>query len=150
MDAMRGSRRFLVVAVLASGCSGGIFGSNVDGKVDGEVPELKAKWSMSPTECYSGQRVSFFGVDLYQNDDDDSMVRLVSDPIDGMFVIANVPRTRQAVILSANDGCETFDVDFVRTNTSVNDIYNIEGFAVIDCELPGRSLHVDVNFAGCH
>jgi len=132
------------------GGSGGLFGSHVEGTVEAAVPQFKAQWHMTPTDCYSGERAGFFGVDLAHEQDQDTLVRIVSDPIDGFSVGTNVPGEDVAVFVSAADDCETFDVDVVRTNTRVNNIWAVEGHAVVDCDLPGLSFHVDVNFSGCH
>lgn len=144
--------RWMLAGLFLVGCggSGGLFGSEVDGTVAAAVAEFKTKWHMTPTACYSGERAGFFGVDLAQDDDPETLVRIVSDPIDGFSVGTNVPRQDVAVFVSAADGCETFDVDVVRTNTRVNNIWAVDGHAVVDCELPGLSFHADVNFAGCH
>lgn len=144
-------RWMLAGMLLLVGCGeNGLFGSEVDGKVAAAVAEFKTKWEMTPTACYSGERAGFFGVDLAENDDQETLVRIVSDPIDGFSVGTNVPRQDVAVFVSAADGCETFDVDVVRTNTRVNNIWAVDGHALVDCDLPGLSFHVDVNFAGCH
>jgi HSP20 family molecular chaperone IbpA len=146
----------LLTLFVAIGCScggsdgGGVFGSDVEGTVEADIPQFKAKWQMTPTACYSGERSGFFGVDLIEDDDQDTLVRIASDPIEGYRVATNVPGTDKSVHVAAEDGCQTFDIDVVRTNTRINNIWDVEGHAVVDCELPGLSLHIDLNYAGCH
>jgi len=146
----------LLILLTAIGCScggsgsSGVFGSQVDGNVEADIPQFDAKWTMTPTACYSGERAGFFGVDLLESGDEDTLVRIASDPIDGYRVGTNVPGADKSVSVSAEDGCQTFDLDVVRTSTRVNNIWVVEGHAVVDCELPGLSLHIDVNYSGCH
>jgi hypothetical protein len=138
--------------LLLTGCGGdGLgLGSSVDGQVLGAIEEFKAKWTMSPTACYSGERASFLGVDLIEGEDEDTLVRIVSDPVDGYSVGTNIPGEDASLFVSAADMCETFDVEVTRTNTRVNNIWNVEGHAVVDCVAPGLTFRVDVNFSGCH
>lgn len=138
---------WLAAVVALFGCG---FNSSVAGTVEAEVAEFDAKWQAAPDACYSGERGGFFGVDLVDGGDEHTQVRVVRDPIDGYSVGTNVPGTDKAVFVAATDGCETFDVEVVRTNTRVNDIWNVEGHVLVDCALPGLVLRVDVNFAACH
>lgn len=146
---MRG-RLLILLTAIGCGGSGGVFGSHVEGAVEADIPQFDAKWKMTPNACYSGERAGFFGVDLLEDGDQDTLVRIASDPINGYRVATNVPGADKSVYVSAEDGCQTLDVDVVRTNTRVNNIWDVEGHAVVDCELPGLSLHIDVNYSGCH
>lgn len=122
----------------------------VDGTVEAEVAEFDAKWHVSPNECRSGEPGGFLGVDLVRDGDEETLVRVVADPVDGYQVGTNIPGTDRAVFVSAADMCEVFDVDVVRTSTRINNIWNVEGHAIVDCVLPGLTLRVDINFSGCH
>jgi hypothetical protein len=140
----------MMVVVAAAGLVGCGISNSVEGTVEAEVPEFEAKWTVAPNACYSGERAGFFGVDLVRDGDESTQVRIVSDPVDGYSVGTNIPRTDVSAFVSAADGCETFDVDVVRTDTRINNIWNVEGHALVDCVLPGFTFHVDVNFANCH
>lgn len=145
--------RLASLLLLGCGSNGGVFGSSVDGTVEAAVDDgedIQAKWHVSPNACYSGERAQFFGVDLTHDDDQETLVRIAQDPIEGFRVGTNVPGEDIAIFVQQSDGCDTFDVEVVRTNTRVNNIWAVEGHAVVDCELPGLSFHVDVNFSGCH
>lgn len=141
---MRGG--ILGVMVLA-GC--GVSGS-IDGSVTARVDEFDAAWTMTPTRCVSGEHAGFFGVDLLAGDDQDTLVRVVQDPIAGASFGTNVPGTDRAVFIDAEAGCELFEVEVARENSRVNNYWNVTGHALIDCVSAGLELHVDVSFSGCH
>lgn len=150
----RSTRTGILAGLLAfAGCGeGGLFGSSVDGtaKFDVTTQEFKAKWETLPDSCTSGERSGFFGVDLSEGSDEERLIRIVSDPVDGFSVGTNVPGTDKALFITAADGCAQFDVDVTRTSTRVNDIWNVDGHALVDCEVPGLSFQVDLNFSSCH
>lgn len=137
-----------MLAVVLAGCGGA--GGSVHGTLSAEIDEFAAKWTMTPTRCVSGEHAGFFGVDLIDGDDQDTLVRVVQDPVEGASVGTNVPGADKAVFLGAGDGCEVFEVEVVRENSRVNNYWNVSGHAVVDCSLDGLELHVDIGFSGCH
>jgi hypothetical protein len=98
----------------------------------------------TPTSCSSGQLSGFFGVELRAEDAPDVAIRLVRDPVQG-DVIA-IERAGQATFVVMPAECESMRLDIVRTNNSINDVWNVEGSASLDC--PG--LRGELKFAGCH
>lgn len=143
-------RRAALLACVLAACGGG-------GVLSGDAPsgqlavrsDLHGTWRMNPTACVSGERLSFFGVDLIEDGDASTLVRIVLDPLAGYRVAMNVPGEDIALIVDASD-CETFDVDVTRTNTRVNEFWAVEGHAVLACHHPDIDIDADLQFAGCH
>lgn len=140
-------RCLALTGLLLVGCGAG---GSIDGEMSARVDEYEAEWTMTPTRCVSGEHAGFFGVDLIAGDDQDTLVRLVQDPIEGASFGMNVPGTDRALFIDASAGCELFDVEVVRENSRVNNYWNVTGHALIDCVSAGLELHVDVSFSGCH
>lgn len=140
-------RSCLVIAVALAGCVS--TATRIDGSVEAEAAEFDAEWQMSPDACYSGQRISFFGVDLTQDGDPGTRVRILYDALDGYFIAASIPGADETIQVSP-DVCETFDVEVARGDSEYEKIWNLEGHALADCVLPEFTLHIDVNFSNCH
>lgn len=141
---MRGG---LFAVVLLAGCEAG---GSIDGMLSAQVDAFDATWTMTPTRCVSGEHAGFFGVDLIAGDDQDTLVRVVQDPIEGASFGMNVPGTEMSLFLNAGADCELFDVEVVRENSQVNNYWNVTGHALIDCSTRELELHADISFAGCH
>ncbi len=142
-------RAGLVGLVIAGLCGCGVSGS-IDGMLSAEVDVPATKWTMTPTRCVSGEHAGFFGVDLIAGDDEDTLVRVLHDPIDGYAFGTNIPGTEQSLFIDAAAGCELFDVALAREDSRVNNYWNMTGHALIDCSLRELELHVDISFSGCH
>lgn len=104
---------------------------------------------MSPTTCASGERRQFFGVDLLENGDGASGVRIVDDPVDGYSFAMNVPGHDLALVITPATECEVFDVLVQRGNVRVNDIWAVEGHAILECRFPDLEVIADLRFSGC-
>ena len=139
----------LAGVLMAMLCGCGV-SSSIDGMLAAEVDAPATKWTMTPTRCVSGEHAGFFGVDLLAGEDQDTLVRVVQDPITGASFGTNVPGTDRSVFVDAEAGCELFDVEVARENSRVNSYWNVTGHALIDCVSAGLELHVDVSFSGCH
>lgn len=137
----------LGAALLSSGCG---VADAIDGSVDAAIAEFEAEWSMTPDVCGSGEHQGFFGVDLGEGTDTSTLVRVLLDPKTGYTVGTNVPETNVSYWLDADDGCEVFDVEVVRQNSRVNNIWNLAGHAIVECQLPGVDIHMDLEFGNCH
>lgn len=100
-------------------------------------------WAFTPDDCSSGQREGFGGVVL-SSKHDSRQVRVVRDPVRGNLVVVATPGQPNQVL--AGEGCSRFQATANRTNTSINDIWVVEGSLSIDCaELSGS-----VKYDGCH
>ena len=104
---------------------------------------------MSPTTCASGERRQFFGVDLTERGDGASGVRIVDDPVDGYSFAMNVPGHDLALVITPATDCEVFDVLVQRGNVRVNDIWAVEGHAILECRFPDLEVIADLRFSGC-
>jgi len=98
----------------------------------------------TPTSCRSGQLSGFFGVELRAKDTPDVTIRLVRDPVQGDMIA--IERGGQAPFVVKPSGCEAMKLDVVRTSTTINDVRNLEGSAIVLCP----ELRGDLKFAGCH
>jgi hypothetical protein len=143
------TRRSSIVLALSLACCGGALGG---GGLSGEVTVRSTaygEWSMAPDACFSGEHQLFFGVDLSQDDDVADAARIVLDPLDGFKLALNVPGEGVAIVLGEGDGCERFDVQVVRGNTRINEIWVVSGHARVTCRLPDIEVDADLEFSGC-
>ena len=123
-------------------------GDDLGGKLSVESDEYGA-WSMSPTTCVSGEHRQFFGVDLTERGDVGSGVRIVDDPVDGYSLAMNIPDHDLALVITAASECEVFDVFLERGNVRINNIWAVQGYAVLECRAPGIEVVADLQFSGC-
>ncbi len=134
-----------VVALLLCGCTNELHGSlSVDLRAAGK------QWSTIPSECASGERQGFFGVDMRADSGEDSMVRVILDPKEGPVLKVNVPGTDQGITLKPGPGCPQFDVHVERQSSRINDITNVRGHVRVACEDPELVLKADITFENCH
>lgn len=106
-------------------------------------------WSVAPDDCFSGERQGFFGVDLLEGDDQGRIVRIVLDPIDGYVLKMNAPERDYALVVGPDDGCARWDFLVERTNTRVNNVWEVRGHANVTCDLPDLEIHADLSFSAC-
>lgn len=122
-------------------------------KIGGELSvdsEMHGSWSMSPTTCISGQNQQFLGVDLIEGDDEEHMVRIVDDPLQGYSLGMNVPGQDFSLVIRAPASeCEVFDLLVERGNTRINGIWAMQGHANIECHTEGLDIVADLHFSGC-
>ena len=138
----------LSLSVVGIGCLGSLE-SLVEGTVEVETAEFDA-WRYSPDRCFSGEPLQFFGVDLIDGEPEIGRItRIVQDPVEGFSVAINVPGEDIALVFTG-DGCERFEIEIMRENSRVNEIWNMSGFADIQCETPGVRLDIDASFENCH
>lgn len=128
----RSSRLILALAVLLPcvACKPEI---SADLKIDGEP--------FQPTACRSGQIKNFSGVDLIDNAG--RTLRLAQS-------LTNQP---QAILIAGDQvidlgPCGTMTVN--RQNSTVNDVTNVEGQAILECEGSEHSVIGAVSFKNCH
>ncbi len=133
-----------VVLVLLCGCT-----NELTGSLTVELRAAGKQWSTIPSECASGERQGFFGVDMRAGSDD-SMVRVILDPKEGPILKVNVPGTDQGLTLGPGPGCPQFDVHVERQNSRINNITNVRGHARVTCEDPELQLKADITFENCH
>lgn len=102
-------------------------------------------WSFTPDDCSSGQRQGFFGVQLSASTDPARRIRVVRDAVRGDAVVVEEPSQRRRTVIDSSQ-CRRFDVQVGQTNTSINDVWVMEGRAILECDL----LSGSVSFSGCH
>lgn len=134
----------LGTCVLALGCT-----NELKGEAEASTKE-SGKFSIKPTECYSGERQGFFGVDAREGDDGKKIVRLINDPKDGYSVKINIPDSDKALILQKGESCKKFDVHVEKQNSEINNIHNVRGHIKIDCKKGDMKAKVNITFANCH
>jgi hypothetical protein len=101
-------------------------------------------WTFEPDDCSSGQREGFGGVVLAADKARGLVVRVVQDPVRGKLVVVAAGGRPNRVIDAA--ACSRFDVSVIRTSTSINDIWAMDGKLALEC----RELSGSVTFEGCH
>jgi hypothetical protein len=132
----------VLLSVAAAGCSNKLGGSaKANTKAAGE-------FTLSPSACYSGQRESFFGVQL-EDDKSGAKLRVIKPPADDYQVVVEAPSSKGSFKLVKRD-CTKFDVSVTKQNSQINDIFNVEGHATIDCKSGDDTFTADVTFANCH
>lgn len=100
-------------------------------------------WTFAADDCSSGQRESFDGVVLTKKGDA-RLVRVVRDPIRGRFVVVVSPG-RPNLVLSP-ESCSRFQVNVARTDTSINEIWAVDGNLEVECS----DIQGSFKFEGCH
>ncbi len=101
-------------------------------------------WTFAGDDCVSGQREGFGGVTISSGAARGQLLRVVADPVKGHVLVAVRPGQPNRVFDGA--GCARFDVRVDRTNTSINDIWAVDGSVSIDCP----SVSGQLVFSGCH
>lgn len=136
-------RRISIVMVLLASCSNELHGSL-------SVEAAGKQWSVTPDECYSGERRGFYGVDLLSQQDKSSAIRAILSPTDGPSIRVLEPGTDKDLIFDKTSKCAVLDLQVDRQNSTINNIHNVSGRLNIDCEGPGFKLKSDITFANCH
>jgi hypothetical protein len=139
-------RRLMVGAIL-----GGLVMTGCSNELKGTIQVTAAgqTWSVTPSECASGQRQNFFGVDAREGTSDDKLVRVILDPKASYTLRLNVPGTDKGINLEGA-GCSTFDIVVERQSSSINDITNVQGHIRVACDLPDLKVDADLTFSNCH
>jgi hypothetical protein len=120
-----------LLAVAASGCKA---------KLEGAL--LLNGTPFQPTACRSGETYGFVGVEL--TNAEGASLRFVQTP-------TNVPQ----VLYFASEGAPAMVVGVCgamsvrRTNTRINNVYNVEGTVTPQCMGP-MTVSGSLNFANCH
>ena len=150
----RASSFGLVVAVMIGGtaCKAGKATGHLEAK------GTLGAWTLDSGTCYSGQREQYFGAIAYGPDKSGIGVKVAKDPVKGWTAIVNIAATCaneaekggcRALILTA-DVCKTFDIEIANTNTTVNDIVEVEGHVNLDCKTDDYELHGQLALDSCH
>ncbi len=96
-----------------------------------------------PTSCRSGEVTGFTGVDLI--DASGNKVRLVATPT-GQPAVYYIPAG--SMVGMPIGMCGSFTVN--RTNTRINNVYNVEGQVALACMSQGSQITGSVQFGNCH
>jgi hypothetical protein len=116
--------------------------SDASGKL--QASGTLGSWVFEPDACSSGQHEGFGGVILTSKAHPGRVVRVVRDPVRGSLVVVASQGAPNHVI--GSDSCSRFDVSVVRTDTSINDIWAMDGRMTLEC----KSLSGSATFEGCH
>ncbi len=96
-----------------------------------------------PTSCRSGQVSGFTGVDLL--DAAGNKIRLVATP-SGQPMVYYVAAGQ--IVATPIGMCGALSVN--RTNSRINNVYNVEGQATLACASPTGQVTGTVQYANCH
>lgn len=135
-----------VLLMALGGCSNELHGT-LEATLRGEGGK---QWSTTPSQCVSGERQGFFGVDMRTGTSDDTLVRAILDPKDGPILKVNVPGTDKGVTLKPGPGCAQFDVHVERQSSRINNITNVRGHVRVTCDDAELQLKADITFENCH
>jgi hypothetical protein len=155
---MRSSLRILAPLLLVGGwgCVTSLVESQVRPLGPGPGPGLPVfqvgSETFHPTECYSGQREQFFGVDLV-DPTRRADLRIAVDPIEGarLRVTAGASAGAEQRMILGEGTCRLFQVDVRPTDWRVNDIQDYDGEVNADCVGgDGVPFQASVSFKHCH
>ncbi len=107
--------------------------------------------TMSLARCASGDRWSFYGVDLVDASGAGG-VRLAIDPIAGPRVRVQLPgdEARSAIVLDEAH-CTTYRADVHHNGWTVNDFRSVDGQLELDCTSDkGEHIQGVLTFRQCH
>ncbi|HVJ93481.1 MAG TPA: hypothetical protein VM580_26955 [Labilithrix sp.] len=110
---------------------------------------LQSSGGMRPlAACSSGERRSFFGVDLIE--EGGRTLRLVDDPIYGLRGRYSGPDLPEEGVVLDGSSCRVLRATIAPTGWRINGIRVLEGNATLDCVLPDNSpVRGEVRFSGC-
>jgi hypothetical protein len=104
-----------------------------------------------PTECYSGHREFFLGVDIVDPSSRTDL-RVVVDPLEGpklRFTRGEGDARERVVFTSAS--CRTLAVSIEPTGWLVNDVRDYSGHVEADCvSQEGLALRAGIQLTHCH
>ena len=104
-----------------------------------EIQRDKGALQLDLDDCWSGQQLSFYGVDLFDDPDLAKRLRIVDDAVHGkQIVLLGIVPDRARVVVNP-DNCPTFDVRIEPTNNYLNDVRVLKGSLKLDCNLPDES-----------
>ena len=130
------SRRFALIVLTASlllgGCKNRLSGSMV---INGQ--------NFTPTSCRNGEALSFYGVEL--SDAAGARLRLVN-MASMQPVVYWMPVGATMPMPLGTCGMLTMN----RSNSRVNNVSNVEGTAVLNCQFGAMSATGTVQFGNCH
>lgn len=112
-------------------------------------PALGQK-AFQPTNCYSGDREYFFGVDLTSKSDP-MQVRIIQDPIKGTFVkVLSGTSNGGSEMLFDAASCKVLQGNLRQTKWRVNEIRDMSGELELDCTFSGETIRGSIVFNHCH
>jgi len=100
-------------------------------------------------QCWSGQNLSFQGVEFFQEPNIKQRVRVVEHPVDGQrIVLIGLVPGNDRVILEPKS-CVTFSAKIERTRNTLNRIWSLRGSVVLDCDRPEGHITANVTLEQC-
>jgi hypothetical protein len=93
-------------------------------------------WTFSPNQCQSGEHQGFFGVLLHAEGDTAHSVRIAREATGQTIVTVAIPGSDRAMVLR---DCQVLRADLRRSNTSLNEIWGMEGSVEVSCPEAGFS-----------
>jgi hypothetical protein len=115
-------------------------------------------FTFTPTQCRSGQRMSFFGAVLVGDGPTDGGILVGEDAVKGKFVKLEVPGSCKppdyevcTEVMVERSYCSVYEAHVENTNTTVNDVRLVDGHLKLDCKFPeGGSVKADIKFENCN
>jgi hypothetical protein len=138
-----------MLTACATGGLGGLLSPTLTGALSVQRPAEEIV--LTPARCVSGDRWSFFGVDLITADGA-AAIRIVIDPIAGPRIRLRLPgaEARPPIVLD-EARCSTFQADVHHNGWTVNDFRGVDGQLALDCALGAdERVRGAVTFRQCH
>lgn len=132
-------------AVLLCSCA-----SVLHGNLTADWPGQGKQVTMTPDACESGERSSFFGVDMWTEGNAEAHIRGILDPVDGAIVKLDIPGVEQTLTLTPTSKCEVFEFTVEQQGPRTNHIYDIRGNLRLDCSEAGLVVKADITYSDCH
>jgi hypothetical protein len=148
--------RYLTLSSLIIGL-GAIVGGCMESEAGGALQSadgVLGTWQFTPDDCQSGQRTSFYGVTMTDEDNPTIKVRYVEDVLQGRILQVRNPKTGKYLQFK-EDQCTVFEGGAETQSSKVNDISNIDGHINVDCtyedpEAGKGHIWGTLTFENCH
>ncbi len=108
-------------------------------------------WTMHVDQCLSGERRQYFGA-AFSDHAQPTLGGHIALPEDGeAHIDIDTPQKGGSDVIQRG-GCQVWDVDLQRSNSTYNNVYAITGHARFDCTFQNPDAHLagDVQFRSCH
>jgi len=130
-----------LLLVAAGGCTNELQ-SSLEASLLGEGGK---QWAVVPSECASGERQGFFGVDLRVGASGDGLVRAIVDPTEGPILKLNVPGSSEGLNVRPGPSCSQLEIHVERQNSKINNVTNVRGHVRVACKLQIADLTVELH-----
>jgi hypothetical protein len=149
-------KNFILITTIALGFLINHCSTVIQGEIKSEGSPT-GNFSLNPTNCFSGQRMLFYGIILSQNENDGAVITGIIDPIKGKIIKLKLPNSCSEdqddckEVFINKESCSVYKLNLEPTNVTINRIRALRGKLQLDCKFKeGGSLKGVVQFDYCH